>query len=206
MALNFANNNSLSAITTKPSGLSSGSMNLISTQTASSSSSVQFTTGIDSTYDSYIFKFINIHPADDDRNLYMVASTDGGSNYTVNATNTFFLAYNYEDGTTGTGLQYQTGSDVAQGYPVRLLEGCGNANDEHITATLNFYNPSSSTFVKHFMCRGVRTYFTDAMVDDYSAGYFNTTSPINAVKFYMQDFAQSTTSNFDGVIKLYGIS
>ena len=206
MALKYAVNNALSLITSLPASISGGDMTLLQTQTASNVSSVEFTTNLDSTYDSYIFKFINIHPADDDRNLYMVASTDGGSNYTVNATTTFFLAYQYEDGTTGSALQYQTGSDVAQSYPVRLLEGCGNANDEHITATLNFYNPSSSTFVKHFMCRGIRTYYTDAMVDDYSAGYFNTTSPINAVKFYMQDFAKTTTSNFDGVIKLYGIS
>ena len=63
MALLFANNNSLSAISAKPSGLSGGSMNLISTQTASGSANLSFTSGIDSTYDEYVFKFINIHPA-----------------------------------------------------------------------------------------------------------------------------------------------
>ena len=50
MALKFANNNSLSAITSAPSGLSGGSMTLLSTQTASSSSTISFTSGIDSTY------------------------------------------------------------------------------------------------------------------------------------------------------------
>jgi hypothetical protein len=44
-----------------PSGFG-GSLNLISEQTASSSASLSFT-GIDSTYRTYLFKFINCHPA-----------------------------------------------------------------------------------------------------------------------------------------------
>ena len=72
MALNFANNNSLSAITAKPSGLSGGSFNLISTQTASGSANINFTSGIDSTYKEYIFKLINIHPATDNTHVYLL--------------------------------------------------------------------------------------------------------------------------------------
>ena len=92
MALNFANNNSLSAITTKPSGLSGGAMNLISTQTASSSSTISFTSGIDSTYDEYVFKWINCHPATNSVTFQMNVSIDGGSNYNVAKTTTAFDA------------------------------------------------------------------------------------------------------------------
>jgi hypothetical protein len=99
MALNFANNNSLSAITTKPSGLSGGSMNLISTQTASSSSTISFTSGIDSTYDEYVFKFYDIHPSQDASSFFSFnMSVDGGSNYNVAKTTTDFLSYHKEDG------------------------------------------------------------------------------------------------------------
>jgi hypothetical protein len=90
MALLFANNNSLSAITTKPSGLSGGALNLISTQTASSSSTISFTSGIDSTYDEYVFKFYDIHPATNSANLTFNGSSDTGSNYNVTKTTTAF--------------------------------------------------------------------------------------------------------------------
>ena len=92
MALNFANNNSLSAITTKPSGLSGGALNLISTQTASSSSTISFTSGIDDTYDEYVFKFYDIHPSADSTRFQFNGSTDGGSNYNVTKTTTIFIA------------------------------------------------------------------------------------------------------------------
>ena len=95
MALNFANNNSLSAITTKPSGLSGGALNLISTQTASSSSTISFTSGIDDTYDSYVFKFYNIHPATD-RSISIFKS-DSGSNIMLLKHTTSFRAYHRED-------------------------------------------------------------------------------------------------------------
>jgi len=116
MALNFATNNSLSAITTIPASISGGGLNLISTQTASSSSSLSFTTGIDSTYKEYVFKFINIHPSGsaDSLGFTFNASIDGGSNYNVTKTTTFCNAYHFEDDNAAV-LQYSTGTDIAQG-------------------------------------------------------------------------------------------
>ena len=100
MALKFANNNSLSAITAKPSGLSGSSpMTLLSTQTASSSSTVSFTSGIDSTYKEYVFKFIDIHGSEDDK-FFQVNFRDGGTNYDATKTTSVFRAYNFEDGST----------------------------------------------------------------------------------------------------------
>ena len=111
MALNFCNNNSLSAITSIPAAISGGSLNLISTQTASSSSTISFTSGLDSTYKEYIFKFINIHPATDGASLTFNGSSDTGSNYNVTKTTTAFRAYHQQDG-GGSALGYRTSDDL----------------------------------------------------------------------------------------------
>jgi len=186
MALKFANNNSLSAITAKPSGLSGGALNLISTQTASSSSTISFTSGIDDTYDEYVFKFYNIHPATDNVYFQMNFSADSGSNYNVAKTTTAFNAYHGED---GSGVKYLTGS------------GLGNGNDESVSGSMHLFNPSSDTFVKHFFSNVSYYYLADEIGNTFTAGYGNTTSAIDAVQFTM------SSGNIDsGVIKLYGIS
>ena len=201
MALNFANNNSLSAITTKPSGLSGGTMNLISTQTASSSATISFTSGIDSTYDSYVFKFYDIHPATDNAEFTFQGSIDGGSNYNTTATTTFFESYHLENDTS-QGLTYQTSFDAAQTTSYfNLIANVGNDNDQSCSGTLTLYNPSSSVFVKHFMCDSHNAQGLDRAYRTFVAGYFNNTNDIDAVSF------KFSSGNIDsGVIKLYGIS
>ena len=200
MALNFANNNSLSAITTKPSGLSGGSMNLISTQTASSSSTISFTSGIDSTYDEYVFKFYDIHPATNSASLTFNGSSDTGSNYNVTKTTSVFRAYHEQSGASSA-LGYRTSDDLAQSTNFQILNfEINNDNDSSGVGELKLFNPSSTTFVKHFIQTGncVQSTYTR---NDFVAGYFNTTSVIDAVQFKM------SSGNIDsGVIKLYGIS
>ena len=201
MALNFANNNSLSAITTKPSGLSGGTMNLISTQTASSSATISFTSGIDSTYDEYVFKFYNIHPATNDV-TFQVNFRDGGTDYDATKTTTNFFAAHYENG-SGTGFAYRTGNDVAQGTGVAQLApaSIGNGNDESVSGSMTLFNPSSSVFVKHFIsvCNAYNA--SDLSNQEFCAGYCNVTTAIDGVQFSF------SSGNIDsGVIKLYGIS
>ena len=108
MALLFAKNNSLSAVTALPTAVSGGALNLISTQTASSSSTIDFTTGIDSTYKEYIFKFINVHPATSDASFTFNMSVDGGSNYNVTKTTTTPRAY-HDEADSEAALEYDTG-------------------------------------------------------------------------------------------------
>ena len=200
MALLFANNNSLSAITTKPSGLSGGALNLISTQTASSSSTISFTSGIDSTYDEYVFKFYDIHPATNSASLTFNGSSDTGSNYNVTKTTTVFRAYHEQSGASSA-LGYRTGDDLAQSTNFQILNfEINNDNDSSSVGELKLFNPSSTTFVKHFIHTGncVQSTYTR---NDFVAGYFNTTSVIDAVQFKM------SSGNIDsGVIKLYGVS
>jgi len=205
MALNFCNNNSLSAITALPASISGGGLNLISTQTASSSSSLSFTSGIDSTYKEYIFKCINIHPGTDQSQLRINFSTDGGSNYNVTKTTTHLMAYNNEAGTSDYDLENSVAMDSAQSTNPQLLSefGMGGDDDECGVALIHLYDPSNTTFVKHFITttRGMGYASDRYTTTNYISGYCNTTSAVNAVQFTM------SSGNIDsGVIKLYGVS
>jgi len=203
MSIVVCNNNSLSAITSIPAGISGGSMNLISTQTASSSATISFTSGIDSTYKEYIFKFINIHPATDGVAFQFNLSADSGSNYNVTKTTTNFGAFQNESGSQ-TNLGYDSDRDLAQSTSFQTFFSngiLGNGNDESTSGQLILFNPSSTTFVKHFM--SVVNYYNygDYTVNSFVAGYGNTTSAIDAVQFKMN------SGNIDsGTIKLYGVS
>ena len=200
MVLNFANNNSLSAITTKPSGLSGGAVNLISTQTASSSSTISFTSGIDDTYESYVFKFYDIHPATNGAHFTFNGSTDSGSNYNVTKTTTWFFAY-HNEADSQAALTYSIYNDLAQSTDFQILASdIGNENDESASGEMFLYNPSSTTFVKHFISQAHDYNSNDYANNMFCSGYLNTTSAINAVQFKMN------SGNFDGVIKLYGVS
>ena len=199
MALNFCNTNSLSAITSIPAAISGGSLNLISTQTASSSSTISFTSGIDSTYKEYIFKFINIHgSAASDFQINF--SIDGGSNYNVTKTTTAISAYHGENDSTPD-VYYITSHDLAQSTAAKKIMGTiYNDNDNSGSGYLHLFDPSSTTFVKHFISSTQRT--DNATSNNfYTAGYGNTTSAINAVQFTM------ASGNIDsGTIDLYGVN
>ena len=178
-----------------------GSLVKIAATTASSSASVSFTSGIDSTYKEYIFIFNNIHPATNNANLQFNMSIDGGSNYNVTKTSSHFRAYHTESGSS-TGLGYRTGDDLAQGtgYQTLVLEG-GNANDANSVGILHLFDPSSTTFVKHFIFTGMTDASGDTARPTYVAGYGNTTSAVNAVDFKMH------SGNMDsGTITMYGVS
>ena len=204
MALVKYNNNSISAITTAGQ-LASGNMVLIKEQTASSSSTISFVHGssdvvLDSTYPIYIFKFINMHPASDSVDFQFNLSIDAGSNYNVTKTTTFFRAFNFEDN-SAQAVQYQTGEDLAQGTGFQSLsDRIGNDADASCSGTLHLFNPSSTTFVKHFMSRFNRMFSDPVTADDFMAGDGNTTSDVDAIQF------KFSSGNIDsGTIKLFGI-
>ena len=201
MSINVCNDRSMAPITSLPSGVSGSSLVLISEQTASSSATISFTSGIDSTYKKYVFKFINIHPATDNVQFMHNGSVDSGSNYNVTKTTTFFAAYQNESG-SATALTYADANDLAQSTGFQMLnDGVGNGNDESCVGTLHLFDPSNTTFVKHFMATSHRHYYLDYAIVDYMAGYCNTTSAIDAVQFKFE------SGNIDsGTIKLYGVS
>jgi len=177
-----------------------GSMVLLSEQTASASASISFTTGIDSTYPIYKFEFINIHQATDIANLSFQGSTNGGSSYGVTITSTFFYT-SHNESDTSTQFVYWTARDLAQSTSFQPLgHDAGNDNDQNYAGSLYLFNPSSTTFVKHFMGDVQSTMRSDFSFRAFTGGYFNTTTAIDAIQFKMN------SGNIDsGTIKLYGI-
>jgi hypothetical protein len=194
-------NNSIANVTEYNAAVATGNMVLLSTQTASSSASISFTTGIDSTYKEYQFYFINCHPATDNVYFQFNLSTDSGSNYNVTKTTSAFIAYLNEAGTDG-GVQYQTSNDLAQSTAFQPLdEQVGNSNDDSISGSLTLFNPASTTYVKHFIASANKSSGGQAYcVIQHTAGYGNTTSAINAVQFKM-----SSGNIDDGTILMFGI-
>ena len=192
------NNNSISAITSAGQ-LAQGKMTLLQTQTASSSSSIDFTSNIDSTYPIYVFKFINIHPATNDTG-FMVGFRDGSTAYDASKTTTAFRSF-HDEANSSTNLTYYGSVDQANATGFQYLTGgTGNGNDECLSGILHLFEPSSTTFVKHFIARTQEYNAGDASQEYYMAGYCNTTTAIDGVQF------KFSSGNIDsGTIKLYGI-
>ena len=179
------------------------SMTLIKKITASSSADISFVNGssnvvLDTTYKEYMFKFINIHPAEAEHFTFQ-ASTNGGSSYGVTLTSTYFHA-KHDEGDSSTSLAYVAGKDLAQSTSyLRVSDSTSTDADESTSGELYLFNPSSTTFIKHFMSRS--SVAATGGKDGFVAGYFNTTSAIDAIQFKM------SSGNIDsGVIKMYGLS
>jgi len=175
-------------------------MTLITTNTSSGAATSDFTTGIDNTYKLYIFKFYDVNPATDLAEFTFQANAAGASGYNETMTTTFFYAYHYEDDSV-TGMGYNASYDQAQGTAYQQLNvNQGSGSDESLAGELHLFNPSSTTYVKHFYSR-TNSYHGDdnASLDCYTAGYINTTTAIDDIQFKMD------SGNMDAVIKMYGV-
>ena len=193
------------AFNSTPNGLTtaaSGAMNLITTNTITSGvSSSSFTSNIDSTYDTYLFKFINIHPASDQKN-FQVNFRDGSSAFDATKTTTLFLANHAENDSFGALQGYSTDLDLAQSTAYQnLTENTGGDNDQSCSGELFLFSPSSTTFVKHFIAHIHNCRHADAAESYYTAGYCNVTAAIDGV-----DFKFSSGNIDSGVIKMYGLA
>ena len=201
MSINVCNDRSMASITSLPSGVTGSSLVLISEQTASSSSTITFDSNINSTYKEYQVHYIDVHPATDNQN-FQVNFRDGSTAYDAQKTSTFFTAQHKEDD-SATNLAYSTGNDIAQGTGFQTLAyAVTNDNDGSVSGKLKLFDPSNTTFVKHFISRA------NAMVDDggiqatdfYIAGYCNVTAAIDGIQF------KFASGNIDsGTFKLYGV-
>jgi len=178
-----------------------GGLVLLSTSTASSSASVSLTSGLTSTYKEYIFLFNNIHPATDGANLQFQVSTNAGSSYGVNITSTYFQAQHAQSDSESA-LEYDAGQDLAQStnFQTILAKEPGNGNDKSVSGYMHLYEPSNTTFVKHFLARGNCQDPEPMSRDGFTEGYVNSTSAVNAIQFKM------SSGNMDsGVIQMFGV-
>ena len=175
-----------------------GSAVLLSTATASSSASISFT--LPTAYKQVKFGFYNITPATDTQKLTFQTSTNGGSSYGVTVTSTSFRA-THDEADSSAEIIYDSGNDLAQSTSFNPLSGTiGNGADECAAGELHLYSPSSTSKVKHWMSNFNLYEASNATVHQLNAGYFNTTSAINAIQFKMG------SGNFDGNIYLFGVS
>ena len=181
-----------------------GSLVLISEQTASSSSTIDFTSGIDSTYKEYIFKFINIEPATDGADFSFQVETGTNSDYNQTITSSYFRAYHHE-ADNGAALEYVTGKDLAQSTNFQVLAGAvGNGadgnNDECASGEMHLFEPSSTTFVKHFTSHINMYENGNSCHTIFVGGYINDTTAITRVRFKFSSGNIAT-----GTIKMYGV-
>ena len=175
-----------------------GGPTLILSQTASGSSSISFTSDIDSTYDKYMFVCLNINPATDEAHFEFQVNASGQSGYNEVITSTAFRAQHNQNGSSGQ-VGYRTDMDQAQGTSFqRLVDTAGNGADESSAGILYLFAPSSTTYVKHFYGRFSEYYYDDIMMDNFIAGYINVTAAITDIQF------KFSSGNFDGKIKMYG--
>ena len=183
------------------SGVATGSMVLLSTSTASSSSTIDFTSGIDSTYKEYIFKFIDIHQSNDGADFQFQVDTGTNTSYNQTITSAGFLSYHQEDGSAAA-LNVHAGSAVLHQETVfqDMGRSLGNDNDQSLNGYLHIFEPSSSTFVKHFMGAINEAANDNGTNQRFFSGYINTTTAVTRVRF------QADAGTIDsGTIKLYGI-
>jgi hypothetical protein len=179
---------------------SAGGLRLITTTTASSDSTISFTSGIDSTYKEYIFIFNNIHPATDNVDFTFQVDTGTNTSYNQTMTTTVFRAL-HDEADTAASMSYDSGRDQAQGTAFQILaHEIGNGNDENMSGSLHLFEPSSATYVKHFMAT-LSLYAASNMSENkYVAGYVNTTTALTRVQFKM------SSGNIDaGTIQLFGV-
>ena len=198
MSLIKLNNRAVKDVTQFGSISSLGSLTHISTATASSSASIEFSLG---DYKEYVFYYVNMHPSVDGAFFQFNMSTDNGSNYNVAKTTTFFRAYHYESGQSSV-FDYRTSEDLAQGTGFQTIQDyLGADNDQSCSGYIHLFNPSSSTFVKHYILNNNGCFNNDISINIFSAGYGNTVNPITNLKFQM------SSGNIDaGQILLFGVN
>jgi len=198
-AVNLADTFAFSGTVT---GFTKTPLTLLSTFTSDGSdATASFTSGIDSTYKEYLFVLNDIHPQTDGAVFEFQASTNTGSSYGVTATTTCFDVVG-DEANENQNLGYRTGSDLAQSTNfINLNRNSGGDNDQASSGVIRFYNPSSTTFVKHFTGTTNATRINTGSFDTFTAGYFNTTSAVDAVQF---KFASGEIQG--GTISVFGVA
>ena len=175
-------------------------MKLLTTNTSSNSATSDFTSSIDSTYKLYIFKFYNVEPVTDDVTFSFQGNASSQSGYNETITSAFFRSYNYESGGTAT-LAYQATQDQAQGTAFQTIqEGVGSDGDESIAGELFLFNPTNTTYAKHFYVTSQQNHAGEWSQQGFASGYFNVTAAITNIQF------KFSSGNINaGTIKMYGV-
>ena len=175
-------------------------LTLISTHTASADANIDITAGITSTYDSYEFHFVNIHPASDGSEFSFQVNAAGATGFNEYITSTYFSSYTKEND-ADENLAYDGGYDQAQGTAYQsITQNVGSDNDQSCSGMLTLYAPSSTTYVKHFVSKVQESQQNDYSIVAFAAGYINVTAAIDEISFKFSGCNMDT-----GTIKMFGV-
>ena len=183
------------------SGVATGSMVLLSTSTASSSATIDITSGIDSTYKVYVFKFIDIHQSNDGADFQFQVDTGTNTSYNQTITSAGFVC-EHDEADTATTLATHSGSAVLHQETdfQDLGRSLGNDNDQSLNGQLYLFDPSNSSHVTHFEAVINEAGASNQSVQRHVSGYVNTTTAITRIRF------KADAGTIDsGTIKMYGI-
>ena len=162
--------------------------------------SIEFTSGIDGTYDEYMFVMTDMFPHTNGENMRVTFSTNGGTGYGLTKTGTFFHAQHYENGSSSS-VVYDTSYDLGQSTAEHnLTYSTGGDADQSYSGILHLFNPASTTFVKQYYARGNNAMADDRTSNVFVSAYINTTTAVNAIKFLY------SSGNISGTIQMYGIA
>mgnify|MGYP005823145385 FL=1 len=200
-AINTITDDNLQALNTLEFTGVTDAHTLISTSTASNATSIDISSGIDSTYDVYMFDFININAATDNTTFQFQVNATDGADYNDSAITSTHFAYYHDEDDSGTSLYYDASRDAAQSTSgIPLEHYVGNGADESISGRMWLYAPSSGTYVKHWMAQFFENAQHNAAYGTHVAGYINDTTAIDDIRFEM------ASGNLDGLIKMYGLA
>ena len=175
---------------------------LLSTQTADDDSTITFSSDITSTYGEYIFRWYNFSPSGNNISLQWSVNATDGADYDDSAiTSTHFQAEHHEgDEAGGAAVAYQTAVDRAEQTGFFNLDmSVGDGADESGCGELHLFNPASTTYVKHFICKSHVYHTSNYAKCSFVAGYINDTTAIDDVQFKVG------SGTFDGKFKMWGV-
>jgi hypothetical protein len=174
---------------------SSGALVFISSATASSSATIDFT-GLSSTYDVYVVEIVSAVPATGSY-LYMRSSSNNGSSYDTSG-------YEY----SGIGTQTTNGNvNVDSSYgaaalmPVSFNGGpiSTTASDSGCSGFVYIMNPAAANYTQFLVSEN--HYGGSGGIQSHGTGIKKSTTPVNAIRFY------ANSGNIaSGTFRLYGIA
>lgn len=174
-----------------PSG-SSGALVLLEQHTASSSATLDFTTFISGTYDSYLFDLVSLRPGTTGQALWMRMGTGGGPTYaTANYAYDHFAWRAAASGLGGASGQAQL---------IMTLSAQSSIAGLSLSGKLNLYNPQSTSVYKEVDGRFRLNDGSFYAVNDLGGAWVDTTA-VTAVRFL---FASGNITS--GTIRVYGIA
>jgi len=175
-----------------------GATALIATITASNAASVDFDSGLSSTYKNYLVVGTDIRPATNGSWLWARVSTDGGSTWDNGASDYQWQVSGYASNAARPAYDFAD-SEIEMG-PTAAYTGIGNGSDSSTLLQFWIGNPSSTSNNKTCVWQtgGVGFSTGDEPYFMHGTGYRDASAAINSVQFLM------SSGNIYGTFNLYG--